>query len=86
MPCGKELGKSAKRKSQDMNWKDFADLLCVAEPRWEDEPKKVWYYFTCRKYVKMTLLSKMLPLDCVEVQVRRWEGQMPTCTSRHFVL
>jgi len=33
----------------------------------------------------MTHLCKIWPRDCVEVQVRRWEGQMSTCESQHFV-
>jgi len=41
MPYRKELAKIVKEKSQDKNWKDFANPLCVAKPGWEDEPKKV---------------------------------------------
>ena len=77
---------SKKGKSQDMNWEDWADQFCVAEPGWEDEPKKVWDCTTCKKYVKMSHLAKLWPRERAAVQVRRWEGTMSTCTSQHFVL
>jgi len=82
----KKSGKSTKGKSQDMNWKDFTDPLYVAEAKWENKPKKVWDHFTYKKYVKMTHLSKLWPLDQVEVQVCCWEGPMSMCTSLYFVL
>ena len=76
---------SPKGKPQEMNWKDWVKPLCVAESGWEEEPKKVWDCTTCKKYVKMTHLSKIWPRKRAEVQVRRWEGQMSTCESQHFV-
>ncbi len=78
-------GGSKKGKSQEMNWKDWADVTCVAEPRWEEEPKKIWNCTTCKKYVKMTHLSKLWSHDRAEVQVCHWEGQMSTCKSEHFI-
>ena len=84
MSCGSGGG-SKKGKSQEMNWKDWIDITCVAELGWEEEPKKIWDCTTCKKYVKMTYLSKLWSRDHVEVQVRRWEGQMSTCNNDHFV-
>ena len=78
-------GGSKKGKSQEMNWKDWADITCVAESRWQEEPKKIWDCTTCKKYIKMTHLSKLWSRNRAEVQVRRWEGQMSTCNSDHFI-
>jgi len=35
------------------------DPLYLANPRWEEKPKKVWDYTTCKKYIKMMHLSKL---------------------------
>ena len=85
MPRNDKPKSSSKGKSQDMNWEDWANPLCVAEPGWEEEPKKSWDCTTCKKYVKMTHLSKMWSRERAEKQVRRWEGQISTCLSKHFV-
>ena len=84
MSRGRSSTRNAKGKSQDVNWEDWANRFCVAEPGWEEEPKKVWDCTTCRKYVKMTHLCKIWPRERVELQVRRWEGQMTSCMSEHF--
>ncbi len=34
-------GGCKKGKSKDMNWKDWVDKTCIAEPGWEEEPKKI---------------------------------------------
>lgn len=85
MPRDGAPKKSPKGKSQDMNWKDWQNPNCIAEPGWEEEPKKVWDCTTCKKYIHMTHLSKIWPKERAHIQVRRWEGQQSTCLSKHFI-
>ncbi len=60
-------GRSKKEKLQDMNWKDWTESMCVVEPRWEEEAKKIWDCTTCKTYIKMTHLSNLWSYDYAKV-------------------
>jgi len=85
MPRGIESSKVKKDNPQTVNWKDWESRTCIAEPRWENEPKRTWTATTFKKYMRMMHLFKIWPRARVENQVRRWEGQPSTCMSMHFI-
>lgn len=84
MPFTVPWKKKKRGKPQDVSWEDQQDPFCVAAPGWEDETTELWDCTMCKKYVKMTHLSKLWDAEEVVKQAHRWEGKVHSCKSEHF--
>jgi len=51
MPHDRASKKSKKGKSEDMNWEDWENSMCIVESGWQEEPKRVW---DCMQHVRST--------------------------------
>jgi hypothetical protein len=84
MSRSRRRSSSSKGRSQELDWDAIEDPDCVAEPRWQDEPKTPWTCTTCKAYVKMKHLAKLWPRGQAVIFVPWWEGPTESCTSDHF--
>ena len=77
--------KSTKGKSQELDLGVYLDEFNVGNEGWEDETERTWTCTMCKKYVSMSHIAKLWPLnEDLESKVRRWEGSMKSCNSEHF--
>ena len=87
MPRNDRGGSSTPKKKHDLDPYATNDPDCVAEFGWEHEPSP-WRMSTCRDYVKMKHLLKLVPVrlrsEAVEKQAKRGEIRAENCESDHF--
>ena len=87
MPRNDRGGPSTPKKKADLDPASTNDPDCVAEVGWNDVPSP-WNCTTCKEYVKMKHLLKLVPLalrsEAVEKQATRGEIKADNCESEHF--
>lgn len=87
MPRNDRGGSSTPKKKHPLDPYATNDPDCVAECGWEEEPSP-WRMITCKEYVKMKHLMKLIPVhlrtEAAEKQATRGEIRVDNCESDHF--